>query len=234
MPLHAEALINDRLITMVTDYLQTLDPKIFPFTANFDDARRNAFVRDLRIGLSDLTESGSKRGTASVGYITSDARLREILRDWSEADGAWAKGQDPRNPLGVASVLAADEADREDHLHRHPQRAAQSSGSGQDSAGAAPARSKKLPTEGEGTRWVVGDGSNTVPVDYPIKGNANSKIYHPEASPSYAITIAEIYFRDEETAQAFGYRLPKNMGAATVTFGKDLADIASEALDGKE
>lgn len=108
MPLRAPLLINDRLIEHVTDYLQTLDPAYFPFTAAFDDARREAFVRDLRIGLSDLTESGSKRGTSSVGYITSDKRLHQIVDDWAAADGGWSRGQDPKNPAGVASVAPFD------------------------------------------------------------------------------------------------------------------------------
>lgn len=109
MPLHAEPLLNDRLIEAVTDYLQTHDARIFPFTANFDAEKRTAFDRDLRIGLSDLTESGSKRGTSSVGYITSDRRLQAVVRDWMDADGEWPKGQDPRNPMGVASVLSTDD-----------------------------------------------------------------------------------------------------------------------------
>jgi hypothetical protein len=109
MPLSADLLINDHLIEHVTDYLQTLDPAYFPFTAQFDAARRDAFVRDLRIGLSDLTESGSKRGTSSVGYITSDRRLRQVVEDWALAEGGWPKGQDPRNPNGVASVAPFDE-----------------------------------------------------------------------------------------------------------------------------
>ena len=93
MPLFADPPINDRLITLVTNYLHTLDAQYFPFAAEFDDARRNAFVRDLRIGLSDLTESGAKRGTSSVGFITSDKRLQAIIKDWSEAEGGWPKGR---------------------------------------------------------------------------------------------------------------------------------------------
>lgn len=108
MPLHANPLINDRLIEHVTEYLQTIDPEYFPFAAAFDDAQQTAFVRDLRIGLSDLTESGAKRGTSSTGYITSDKRLRQVVQDWAAADGGWPMGQDPRNPLGVASVAPAD------------------------------------------------------------------------------------------------------------------------------
>lgn len=104
MPLFADPPINDRLITLVTNYLQTLDPQYFPFTAEFDDEKRAAFVRDLRIGLSDLTESGSKRGTSSVGYTVSDKRLQALIKDWADAEGGWPKGQDPRNPDGVASL----------------------------------------------------------------------------------------------------------------------------------
>lgn len=111
MPLFAEPAVNDRLITLVTNYLHTRDPQYFPFAAEFDDERREAFIRDLRIGLSDLTESGAKRGTSSTGYITSDRRLQVIVNDWAEAEGGWPKGQDPRNPHGVASVAPFDEED---------------------------------------------------------------------------------------------------------------------------
>lgn len=105
MPLHSEPLVNVPLITAVTDYLQSYDTSVFQFAAKFDDEKRAAFVRDLRIGLSDLTESGSKRGTSSVGYITSDKRLQTIVNEWAEADGGWPKSHDPANPWGVASIV---------------------------------------------------------------------------------------------------------------------------------
>lgn len=113
MPLESSPLINDRLIEYVTEYLQTLDPTYFPFAAGFSDEQRAAFIRDLRIGLSDLTESGSKRGTSSTGYITSDKRLRQLVQVWAAADGGWPLEQDPRNPLGVASVAPVEMADVE-------------------------------------------------------------------------------------------------------------------------
>lgn len=111
MPLFPEPSINDRLITHVINYLHTHDPQYFPFAAEFDEERRSAFIRDLRIGLSDLTESGAKRGTSSTGFIASDKRLRAIVRDWAEAEGGWPKGQDPRNPDGITSVTSFSEAD---------------------------------------------------------------------------------------------------------------------------
>lgn len=44
---------DHRLVEWVTLYLQTRDERIFPFTQYFDDARRAAFVHDLRVALSN-------------------------------------------------------------------------------------------------------------------------------------------------------------------------------------
>ena len=89
-------------------FLQTRDPAFFPFTAKFDEARMKAFVRDLREGLADLTDSGSARKTSATGFIMRDRRLRETVDQWAEADGDWPRGSDPRNPLsglGTAGPL---------------------------------------------------------------------------------------------------------------------------------
>lgn len=109
MQVDPEPLYHQRLYEMVVAYLQTRDPEIFPFTKSFDDAKQRAFVRDLREGLSDLTESGSKRGTSASGYITSDKRLRMIVNEWGEARGDWPPGLDPSNPNGIAGVAPINE-----------------------------------------------------------------------------------------------------------------------------
>lgn len=90
----------------------------------------------------------------------------------------------------------------------------------------APKRSSKLPTEGEGSEWVAGDGTDNVPEDFPIKGNTTSKIYHPQESPNYSNTTAEIYFASGEAAESHGYRLPKTLQAANAA--ANAADAASE------
>jgi hypothetical protein len=53
----------------------------------------------------------------------------------------------------------------------------------------------------------------TCPTDFPIKGNADSLIYHTADSPYYVKTNAEICFESEEAATKHGYRavLPKNI-----------------------
>jgi hypothetical protein len=58
---------------------------------------------------------------------------------------------------------------------------------------------------------VPGDGTAVCPSRFPIKGNAQSKIYHTAASRVYGQTIAEICFATPEAAEAAGYRAPKNL-----------------------
>ena len=44
------------------------------------------------------------------------------------------------------------------------------------------------------------------PAEFPIKGNADSFIYHTRASMFYGRTKAEICFASEEAAYRHGYR----------------------------
>jgi hypothetical protein len=77
-------------------------------------------------------------------------------------------------------------------------------------AAAAPAkpatrrRSNVRPSTATG--WVEGDGTNVCPEGFPIKGNANSHIYHLPGQSSYEVTIAEICFATEAAAAEAGYR----------------------------
>lgn len=51
-------------------------------------------------------------------------------------------------------------------------------------------------------RVAAGAGA---PSGYDIKGNEDSMLYHTPDSPSYKQTIAEVWFRDVETAEAAGF-----------------------------
>ena len=48
------------------------------------------------------------------------------------------------------------------------------------------------------------DGSG--PEGWTVKGNAKSMLYHTEDSPYYGRTNADVWFRDEESAEAAGFR----------------------------
>jgi len=100
-PAHA---FDQRLVERVIAWLQTRDTALFSFTARFDSERERAFARDLQVGLSDLTESGAKRGTSASGFLVSDKRLEEIVDEWAAAGGEWPKGT---NPSDANTSLAA-------------------------------------------------------------------------------------------------------------------------------
>ena len=100
---------DHRLAELVVAFLQTGDGRLFPFTARFDDARRRAFVRDLREGLSELTDSGSARKTSAAGFLMSDRRLHDIVREWAAAGGGWPRGADARNPDTALGAISAED-----------------------------------------------------------------------------------------------------------------------------
>ena len=50
------------------------------------------------------------------------------------------------------------------------------------------------------------DGS--APEGYPIKGNADSMLFHTPESRWYDQTIAEVWFATEEAAEAAGFSAP--------------------------
>lgn len=90
---------NDLLMDRVVAFLQTRDPRIFPFTASFDEHRLRAFMRDLREGLGEITDSGSARKTSATGFIASDQNLRRIINEWQAAGGGWPEGSFPQDPV---------------------------------------------------------------------------------------------------------------------------------------
>lgn len=57
---------------------------------------------------------------------------------------------------------------------------------------------------------VPGDGGHACPVEYPIKGNAQSMIYHAYDSGSYDRVIPEFCFVNADAAEAAGYRASKS------------------------
>ena len=57
---------------------------------------------------------------------------------------------------------------------------------------------------GAGSAAPAEDGSG--PEGWTVKGNAKSMLYHTEDSPYYGRTNADVWFRDDESAEAAGFR----------------------------
>lgn len=57
---------------------------------------------------------------------------------------------------------------------------------------------------------VRADASAVCPPEFPVKGNAQSKIFHTTESRVYEQTIPEFCFSSAEAAEAAGFRAPSN------------------------
>ena len=59
---------------------------------------------------------------------------------------------------------------------------------------------------------VAGDGTAICPPGFPVKGNAQSRIYHEPGQVSYPPTVAEFCFASAEAAEAAGFRQSRARG----------------------
>jgi large subunit ribosomal protein L4 len=67
------------------------------------------------------------------------------------------------------------------------------------------------------------------PPEYPIKGNADSMLYHTPESPFYDRTVAEVWFDTEESAEAAGFSKPPSQQKA-----EDAAEAAEDDTESEE
>jgi large subunit ribosomal protein L17 len=137
----------------------------------------------------------------------------------------WEPKESPEETVteDSAAIAAATAADEDAPLDEGTTSSTET-GSVEDAAAEFP------PLEVEsGEGWVKGDGENNVPDGFPIKGNADSMIYHPEESRFYDNTVAEFYFATPEVAESFGFRAPKGIKKAGSKVGDALKDAADNA-----
>ena len=121
--------------------------------------------------------------------ITAAFMIRKVEREvpvYGSAGGGGAASAAQLTAAGAAGGAAA----------------AKLVGTGGDSETAEPAAAADEPYGVGSIRIVAGAD---VPSGYTIKGNENSMLYHTPDSPSYKVTIAEIWFRDEDTAARAGF-----------------------------
>ena len=82
-------------------------------------------------------------------------------------------------------------------------------GAGEGGAGGERRGSSSLPPRKPEARCpkarCAADESGECPEDYPIKGNASSKLYHSPGSPSYKRTVPEFCFASTGAAEAAGF-----------------------------
>jgi large subunit ribosomal protein L17 len=73
---------------------------------------------------------------------------------------------------------------------------------------------------GEGSHAPLED-PDEAPEGFEIKGNADSMLYHVPDSPFYERTVAEVWFKTPEAAEAAGFQLPPSQRDAAAEQGND-------------
>jgi ribosomal protein S6 len=194
-----------------------LDTSVMRYLLVMDDPKAGEQVSE-----QDEVPAAAEADTTTEAPAPAAAPTAETKEPAAVTESAPAEAEEA--PVADSGDQASDQAPAE----------AEEAPATKEAQSGTPVSNSKLPTEGEGTDWVAGDGTNNIPDGFTLKGNASSKIYHPEASGSYNNTIAEIYFATPEAAEAAGYRLPKNLQQAGASAAGTAASIAQKAADAAE
>ncbi len=146
-------------------------------------------VEALTQAQSVVAEGEKARGTKSAPRKAARGRTAEIAED--------AKAESP-----TAASVAEAAADSQVVVPG-------SADAVEDDGGAEPVETSASTDEapyGEGSHAPLDDESQ--PEGFPIKGNADSMLYHVPDSPFYDQTVAEVWFATTAAAEAAGFSPP--------------------------
>jgi large subunit ribosomal protein L17 len=167
-------------------------------------------VEALTAAQSTVREAERARGTKSAPRKAPAGRTAEIAED--------AKAESPTaasvaTTAGSQVVIGADEAGAAADTDQVTDEvdAAADTDEVADEAGAAADTDEEVEESastdeapyGEGSHAALDDGAQ--PEGFPIKGEADAMIYHEPDSASYDSTDADVWFANEEAAEAAGF-----------------------------
>lgn len=201
-------------------------PGATPDTADLPGRTRGDFDR-LLVNRRPLTEYGSAQRL--LGLYTPAPGQHLTAADWEQGPSSFQElrklnpgNLTPRRPLagyglGIGRTAPALPAPEPDIVEAIPAETAPASAApaatpaaaqGIVAAPAAATTPADLPPAPTGA--VHSGGQADCPPEYPVKGNAQSQIYHTPESRVYAQTIAEYCFATAEAAEAAGFRAPRH------------------------
>ncbi len=156
------------------------------------------------------------------------ARAEREAAEAAEAAQAAGDEADEDSVTDETAQAAGDEADEDSVTDETAQAAGdeadKDSVTAEDSAAEATGTDGDEATEeardfGPGSHAVLEDGSE--PDGFPIKGNADSMLYHVPGSSHYDRTVAEVWFDTAESAEAAGFQLPPSQRKAAAEADTD-------------
>jgi small subunit ribosomal protein S2 len=194
-----------------------VDPDVvqFPIPGNDDAIRANSLlIETIAAAVEEGRYVASRRPKATTDDEASAKAERTpeeeaaFAQAQAEARAAAAKAQQDREARLAASKSKAPEPAAETPAEPAPAEAAaeETPVEAAPEADAADTEPAADAPHGEGSHAPLDDDS--MPEGYPIKGNADSMLYHVPDSSFYERTKAEVWFATEEAAEAAGFSKP--------------------------
>ncbi len=190
-----------------------VDPDViqFPIPGNDDAIRANSLlVRVIAEAVEEGRYIASRRPKATAAEDAPEPKPERTPEEeaafaqaQAEARAAAAKAQADREARLAASKSKPAEADTADAA---PAEATPEPAAEESAAEASAPASSDDPPFGDGSHAPLADDAQ--PDGFPIKGNADSRLYHTPDSPFYGRTKAEVWFASEEAAEAAGFSKP--------------------------
>lgn len=150
-------------------------------------------------------EAPIQRAAALAGASGGTAAGTPATRGTARLDGGAPAGY----PIEANEDATAETPAAEDDSTNQSASAGTVGAAGAAGTAAAGTASRFAGTTSEDRPYGVGsvrvDAGTSAPQGYTVKGNENSMLYHTPASPSYTQTIAEVWFKDEESAVHAGF-----------------------------
>ena len=155
-------------------------------------------------------ERSRRRTQAGAEAATDETVSDELESEITDAELVDETAEDVVGTDDVEGFASVEDTDGEVEDVDVIADAAPAEGSASDEAESESGQSEAEASFGPG-EWpgsVVPDADGNGPDTHPIKGNADSMLYHTPDSRYYQVTKAEVWFDTEENAEAAGFSKP--------------------------
>lgn len=159
-------------------------------------------------GYTRIIKTVARKGDNAPQAIIELVREQTVSNEADRARRVKASQAAPAADTSAENVVEAVEADATEAEVANADAVVEGIESSDAHAANADESESTADTSADGSHAVLEDGSQ--PDGFPIKGNADSKLYHVPGSRFYDATVPEIWFATEADAEAAGYSLPKS------------------------